>query len=121
MQGPVIQSSASGIASNQHQAAKTFSISSETSSSTSTSSPPLKKDWIGKWIQKINQLLQTEENKKMIHIFLLDPILNHIFERLFPYVLILCVLFVVLTIMITLTMLLVFTRLPAALAAVSSS
>lgn len=53
----------------------------------------------------------------MVQVFLIDPILNHVLERLFPYVLILCVLFVILTIMISLTLLLVFTRLPTAIAA----
>jgi hypothetical protein len=80
-----------------------------------------KKDWIRIWIQKASQLIQTEENKKMMHVFLIDPILNHVLERIFPYVLILCVLFVVLTIMISVTLLVVFTRLPAAFNAVSSS
>jgi hypothetical protein len=96
------------------------SISVSTTDSTTSSSSP-KKDWIGKWVQKLSKLIQTEENKKMMHVFIIDPILNHVLERLFPYVLILCVLFVVLTIMITLTLLLVFTRLPAAFAAVSAS
>jgi hypothetical protein len=93
----------------------------DTASVSTADSTTLKKDWIGKWIQKLSKIIQTEENKKMMHVFLLDPILNHVLERLFPYVLILCVLFVLLTIMITVTLLLVFTRLPAALAAVSSS
>jgi len=87
--------------------------------SSSTFSP--KKDWVRIWIQKASQLIQTDENKKMMHVFLIDPILNHVLERIFPYVLILCVLFVVLTIMISVTLLVVFTRLPAALNAVSSS
>jgi hypothetical protein len=79
-----------------------------------------KKDWIQRWIQKLSQTLMTDENKKMLHVFIIDPVLNHILERLFPYVLVLCVLFVVLTAMISLTLLLVFTRLPAALGATSS-
>ncbi len=91
---------------------------------TSTSSnPPLppKQAWFHKWIQKLSQILQTEENKKMMQVFLIDPILNHILDRIFPYVLILCVLFVVLTIMISLTLLIVFTRVPAAFSAVTAS
>ena len=73
-----------------------------------------KKEWIHTWVQKIIQAVQTDENKKMLQVFLVDPVLNHVLERLFPYVLILCVLFVLLTIMISLTLLVVFTRLPAA-------
>jgi uncharacterized membrane protein len=73
-----------------------------------------KKEWVHTWIQKIIQSIQTDENKKMVQVFIVDPILNHILERLFPYVLILCVLFVILTIMISMTLLIVFTRIPAA-------
>jgi hypothetical protein len=73
-----------------------------------------KKEWIHTWIQKIIKAIQTDENKKMMQVFLVDPILNHVLERLFPYVLILCVLFVLLTTMIAITLLIVFTRLPAA-------
>jgi hypothetical protein len=78
-----------------------------------------KKDWLQKWIRKISQTIQTDENKKMMQVFLIDPLLNHVLDRIFPYILIMCVLFVLLTIMITLTLLLVFTRLPAALGASS--
>jgi hypothetical protein len=75
-----------------------------------------KQDLIQKWIQKLIQIVQTEENKKMVQVFLLDPILTHVLERLFPYVLMLCVLFVILTVMISLILLLVFTRLPTSVA-----
>jgi hypothetical protein len=88
---------------------------SDTTSVASSNTSPKKKEWLHKWIQKLSQTIQTDENKKMIQVFLIDPILNHILERLFPYILIMCVLFVLLTIMITLTLLVVFTRLPAAL------
>jgi hypothetical protein len=73
-----------------------------------------KKEWIHAWVQKLIQSIQTDENKKVVQVFLIDPILNYILERLFPYVLILCVLFVILTIMISMTLLIVFTRIPAA-------
>ncbi len=77
--------------------------------------PPPKKEWFHKWIQKLSQIMQTDENKKMLQVFILDPILTHVMERLFPYILIMCVLFVLLTAMIAVTLLLVFTRLPNAL------
>jgi hypothetical protein len=81
----------------------------------------LKKEWLQRWIQKLSQTLQTDENKKMIQVFVLDPILNHILERIFPYILILCVLFVLLVVMIAVTLLLVFTRLPGAFNAATAS
>ena len=94
---------------------------SDTTSVTSSSSlQPKKKEWLHKWIQKISQTIQTDENKKMLQVFIIDPVLNHIFERLFPYIVIMCVLFVLLTIMIALILLLVFTRLPGALGVKSS-
>jgi hypothetical protein len=80
-----------------------------------------KKEWIHTWIQKLIQTVQTDENKKMVHVYLIDPILNHILERLFPYVLILCVLFVILTIMISVTLLIVFTRIPTVFSAHAAS
>ena len=80
-----------------------------------------KKEWIHTWVQKIIHAIQTDENKKMLQVFLVDPVLNHVLDRLFPYVLILCVLFVVLTVMISITMLLVFTRLPGAFSAATQT
>ncbi len=77
--------------------------------------PPQKPDFLQKWIQKLAQMIQTDENKKLLQMYFIDPLINHILERIFPYIVIMCVLFVILTIMITLTLLLVFTRLPAAL------
>ena len=87
---------------------------SDSTSVASSNTAPHKKEWLHKWIQKLSQTIQTDENKKMIQVFLIDPILNHILERLFPYILVMCVLFVLLTLMIALTLLLVFTRLPGA-------
>lgn len=80
---------------------------------------PTKHDILQKWIQKMAQMIQTDENKKLLQLYFVDPLINHILERIFPYIVIMCVLFVVLTIMITLTLLLVFTRLPAALGVVT--
>lgn len=79
-----------------------------------------KQEFLQKWIQKLAQTIQTDENKKLLQVYFVDPLINHILERIFPYIVIMCVLFVVLTIMITLTLLLVFTRLPAALGAITS-
>ena len=79
-------------------------------STTSSTTSPSKKDWLQRWIHKLTQTIQTDENKKMIQVYLIDPLISHIMERIFPYIVIMCVLFVVLTIMISLTLLLVFTR-----------
>lgn len=74
-----------------------------------------KKEWLQRWIHKLSQTIQTDENKKMLQVFLVDPLINYIMERIFPYIVIMCVLFVVLIVMIALTLVVVFTRLPGAL------
>lgn len=53
-----------------------------------------------KFIQKAFLLLSNEESKKYIQIYLIDPILNHILERLFPYIIISCVLIIILIVSI---------------------
>lgn len=87
-------------------ASDSASVTSTTFKSTGT---------LEKFLQKCIRIVQTEENKKMLSVFLLDPILNYVMERLFPYMIIFSVLFVLLTVMISLTLVVVFTRLPTAL------
>jgi hypothetical protein len=76
------------------------------------SAAPPKKELMQRWIQKLSQTLQSGETKKMLQVFVLDPVLNHILERLFPYIVIMCVLFVVLTVTISVAILIIFNRLP---------
>lgn len=86
-------------------------MNDDKASVTSAGSLSTKKDWLQRWIHKLTQTIQTDENKKMIQVYLIDPLINHIMDRIFPYIVIMCVLFVILTIMIGGTLLLVFTRL----------
>lgn len=60
----------------------------------------MKDDILQRFIQKAFLLLSNEESKKYIQIYLIDPILNHILERLFPYIIISCVLIIILIISI---------------------
>lgn len=69
-----------------------------------------KNEFVHKTFQKIIKYLQRDENQKWFQVFILDPIINHILDRIFPYIVVLCVLFVLLTIMIGVTFGLVFTR-----------
>jgi len=81
---------------------------------------PVKKEWVQQFMQKTLQQFQTDENKKWLQIFVVDPVLNYILERMFPYILILTVMFVLLIVMITITLIIVFTRAPAVLGAIIS-
>lgn len=43
--------------------------------------------------EKVIMFLQKEETLQKLHLFILDPLLNHILERVFPYIVLTCVLF----------------------------
>jgi hypothetical protein len=88
---------------------------------TTTHPPSKRKDWIQDILQKTLTQIQKEENKKWFQMVVLDPVLTYILERIFPYILILTVLFFLLTVMITLTLVLVFMRLPGALNSITLS
>ena len=55
-----------------------------------------KNDYIQKFIQKALLNLNNDESRKYIQIYLVDPLLNHVIERLFPYIILTTVLFVIL-------------------------
>jgi hypothetical protein len=90
-------------------------MKSDTDNASITSTDTKKKDWLQRWIHKLSQTVQTDENKKMLQVFIVDPLINYMMDRIFPYIVIMCVLFCLLTGMIALTMVVVFTRLPVAL------
>jgi len=56
----------------------------------------MKDEILQKFIQKTFLLLSNEESKKYIHIYLIDPVLNHILDRIFPYIIVSCVLLIIL-------------------------
>lgn len=64
------------------------------------------------FMEKGIMLLNREETRKRMQIYLIDPLLNHIMERVFPYIVLTCVLFTLLLIVVMLTfgMLVVQTR-----------
>lgn len=44
-------------------------------------------------LEKVIMYLQKEDTLQKLHLFVLDPLLNHILERVFPYIVLTCVLF----------------------------
>jgi type IV secretory pathway VirB6-like protein len=72
----------------------------------------MKQDFVQKIIQKCNKAFESEETRKMMQVFVFDPILNYVLGRIFPYILIICVLFVVLTLLVTAILIVLFTKLP---------
>lgn len=54
-------------------------------------------------LEKSIHLLNRDETRKKLQVFLIDPLLNHVMERVFPYIVLTCVLFVLLLIVAMLT------------------
>ena len=54
-------------------------------------------------VEKAIQYLQKEETLKQIHHYVMDPLLNHILDRVFPYVVFTCVLFAIILICVMCT------------------
>ena len=75
-----------------------------------------KNDWAQKLIQKCKKAFEREETRKMIQVFLVDPVIQYVIGRIFPYIVIISVLLVILTAMVSATLLLVFIKVPVSTA-----
>ena len=51
---------------------------------------------IQKFLHKLFLSLNNDESRKYIQIYLIDPLMNHVLERIFPYIIITSVLFIIL-------------------------
>lgn len=76
------------------------------------SQQPGKSSWIEQLLEKSIHLLNRDDTRKKLQLYLIDPLLNHIMERVFPYIVLTCALFTLLLIvaMLTFGMLIVQTR-----------
>lgn len=64
---------------------------------------PEKPSFIEQMMEKSIHILNREETRKKLQIYLIDPLLNHVLERVFPYIILICVLFSLLLIVAMLT------------------
>jgi hypothetical protein len=78
-----------------------------------------RKDMIQRVIDKLSAYMQKDENKRWMQVFIIDPVLNHILDRIFPYIVVMSIIFVVLIILVVLTFFIVFTKVPRAFPQVS--
>ena len=62
-------------------------------------------------LQKIFRYINRDETRKQIQVFLLDPMLNHLMERVFPYILLTCVFFAVLLLLVASTLVIILFQL----------
>jgi hypothetical protein len=58
-------------------------------------------------LQKVFRYINRDETRKQIQIFLVDPMLNHIMERVFPYIMLICVFFAILLLLVVSTLVLI--------------
>lgn len=65
---------------------------------------------IRKWAERLTDYLQQEDNKRLVHQYVVDPILNHVLDRVFPYIILTCALFSILVILVGMTFVLVLFR-----------
>jgi|LakMenEpi03Aug12_release.lakeMendotaPanAssembly.Ray.scaffolds.fasta_scaffold264715_3 hypothetical protein len=54
--------------------------------------------------QKLFLFINRDETRKQIQMFLVDPLLNHVMERILPYILLSCVFLVILLLLVMLTL-----------------
>lgn len=64
---------------------------------------PEKPSFMEQLMEKSIHILNREETRKKLQIYLIDPLLNHVLERVFPYIILICVLFSLLLIVAMLT------------------
>jgi hypothetical protein len=60
--------------------------------------------WTGPLLQKIVGYIGKDEVKVQIKRQLIDPLLQHVLERIYPYIILICVLFVLLLFVILITL-----------------
>ena len=64
---------------------------------------PEKPSFMEQMMEKSIHLLNREDTRKKLQIYLIDPLLNHVLERIFPYIILICVLFALLLIVAMMT------------------
>ncbi len=64
---------------------------------------PEKPSFMEQIMEKSIHMLNREDTRKKLQIYLIDPLLNHVLERIFPYIILICVLFALLLIMALMT------------------
>jgi hypothetical protein len=64
---------------------------------------PEKPSFMEQLMEKSIHILNREDTRKKLQIYLIDPLLNHVMERIFPYIVLICVLFALLLIVAMMT------------------
>jgi hypothetical protein len=68
-----------------------------------TTPKPEKPSFMEQMMEKSIHILNREDTRKKLQLYLIDPLLNHVLERVFPYIILICVLFSLLLIFAMMT------------------
>jgi fatty-acid desaturase len=71
-------------------------------------------------IEKSIIMLNDTHNQKRIQQFIVDPVLNHVMNRVYPYILLICVLFTLLLVVAMLTFAIVFLQMRQSVPGISA-
>ena len=71
-------------------------------------------------IEKSIIMLNDTRNQKRIQQFIVDPVLNHVMNRVYPYILLICVLFTLLLVVAMLTFAIVFLQMRQSVPGISA-
>lgn len=56
--------------------------------------------WANAFLQRMIEYVRTDATRIQIQEMIIDPLLNHIMNRIFPYIMITCILFILLLVII---------------------
>lgn len=71
-------------------------------------------------VEKSIIMLNDTHNQKRIQQFIVDPVLNHVMNRVYPYILLICVLFTLLLVVAMLTFAIVFLQMRQSVPGISA-
>lgn len=67
-----------------------------------------KKELLQKMIHNVLLLFNNDESRKYVQIYLIDPLLNHVLERIFPYIVLTSILFILVILGTIITCILIY-------------
>ena len=76
-----------------------------------TSQPlPFKNAWLQKTIENLAVSFKSEETRQWLQVFIVDPVLSYVMDRIFPYLIVTIIVIVSMILLTVSTFLLVFYR-----------
>ncbi len=72
--------------------------------------PPFKNAWLQKTIENLAVSFKSEETRQWLQVFIVDPVLSYVMERIFPYLIVTITVIVSMILLTVSTFLIVFYR-----------